>query len=604
MDTYEPGIEPERPTAPDAPEAPAWSAPSDVAMEEGTLAVPASSPNQGPAARGSSGRARWLIGGAVAVLAVVGAIAAAVILGAKPLPEAFRYLPADSVVVVELRPDLPGDQKQHLGNLLAHFPGFADQSSLEAKLDETFGRLVSSASGGSVDYTTRIKPLLAGPMVMAIGNDALAAMSSAGATDAGRGLFVATTTGTVSCDLVFGSSSAVETHRGVEIRSVQDNASCAMDGHFMLVGDTASIRAGLDAHADKKGLDTNGNFSAARSRLTGDQLGMVYLDGKATANLIQSAAPSAGLDAAVTASVPDWMVIGLQVVDDAIQVEVRSAAVAAPSLPSGVPTAPPAATSHFAPMLPGDTFGFVEVHGAGANIQRALATLKADASQAEMVDQVEKALAAAGGIENLAAWIEDVGVAAVPTDTGVGGVILIRGSDATAVTSRVAQVKNLLILASTGTDITVKDTDHGGVTVTTVDLGDLQSLLSGLGADAGVPIAGQRVAFSMASRDDVLILAVGDGVMDRVLDTGSGSSLASTSSYRRTVGLVGSPNDVEVYLAIDGLMGWVETQFPADMDITTWTTDIKPYLEHLAAFGEASLASDTGGSSRIVITVK
>lgn len=601
MDTYEPGIEPDGPATPDAP---AWSAPTDVVMEEGASAVAASSPNQGQAPAGRSGRARWLIGGTVAVLAVAGAIAAAVILGAKPLPEAFRYLPADSVVVIELRPDLPGDQKQHLGNLLAHFPGFADQSSLEAKLDETFGRLVSRASGGSVDYTTRIKPLLAGPMVMAIGNDALAAMSTGSAADAARGLFVATTTGTVSCDVVFGTSSAVETYRGVEIRSVQNDASCAVEGHYMLVGDTASILAGLDAHADKKGIDTSSAFSTARSRLTGDQLGMVYLDGKATANLLENAAPSAGIDAALTSSVPDWMVIGLQVVDDAIQVEVRTAAVAAPSLPSGVPTAPAAATSQFAPMLPGDTFGFVEVHGAGANIQRALATLKADASQAAMVDQIEQALAAAGGVDNLTAWIEDVGVAAVPTDAGVGGVIMVRGSDASAVASRLAQIKNLLILASTGTDITVKDADHGGVTVTTVDLGDLQSLLSGLGADTGVSLQGQRLAFSMATRDDVLILALGDGVMNRVLDTGSGSSLASSASYRRTVGLVGSPNDVEVYVAIDGLVGWAETQFPADMDITTWTTDIKPYLEHIAAFGEASLSNDTGGSSRIVITVK
>lgn len=549
-----------------------------------------------------SSRTRWAVGGSVAVLAIAGAVAAAMILGARPIPEALRYLPADSAVVVELRPDLPGDQRQHLGNFLAHFPGFADQSTLNAKLDDTFDRIVSEGSGGSVDYSTRIKPLLAGPMVAAMGLAGISELSG-GHGDA-QGLLVATTDGSATCDLVFGGSSALESHRGVELGSIRNNLACAVDGRFLLIGDETSIRAGIDAHIDRTGIDTNARFKTARDRLVGDQLGLVFLDGKALGGIVQGLATTAGLDAAIGANVADWMVVGLRVVDDAIQVELQGAPIAEPKLTGPVPTEPPPAKSHFAPMLPADTFGFVEAHGIGANLQRALAILKLDPNQADAVAQFEQALAAVGGIQNVASWIEDLGIAAVPTGDTVGGVILIRGTDAAAVSSRLAQLHNLLILASTGTDISVRDADRGGVTITSVDLGDLGSLLSGLGVDPGINESGTRFAFSMAVRDDVLLLGVGDGVIERVLDTTSGSSLSTTAAYGRVIALVGSPNDVEVYVAIDGLLAWVESRLPAQIDLTTWTREFKPYLEHLAALGEANITTDTGARSRLVITVK
>ena len=52
-----------------------------------------------PVAGAGRSRRRWVLGGAVAVAAVAGGIWAASFLGARPLPEALRYLPAGSVVV-------------------------------------------------------------------------------------------------------------------------------------------------------------------------------------------------------------------------------------------------------------------------------------------------------------------------------------------------------------------------------------------------------------------------------------------------------------------------------------------------------------------------
>ena len=105
----------------------------------GAPAVDVSASPESPVAAGPAGpatgvggsRARWLIGGGIAIAAVAALLLAAALVGARPLPEVFTYLPADSAVVVELRPELPGDQRQHLGNFLAHFPGFADQTILD-----------------------------------------------------------------------------------------------------------------------------------------------------------------------------------------------------------------------------------------------------------------------------------------------------------------------------------------------------------------------------------------------------------------------------------------------------------------------------------------
>ena len=78
------------------------------------------------------------------------------------------WTPADAVVYVEVRGDLPGDQRQNLGRFLAHFPGFADQASLETKLDETLDKLVNKASDGKHDWTKEIKPWFGGQVAVSM----------------------------------------------------------------------------------------------------------------------------------------------------------------------------------------------------------------------------------------------------------------------------------------------------------------------------------------------------------------------------------------------------------------------------------------------------
>src|SRR3954465_6779891 len=129
-------------------------------------------------ATGLSPRARWLIGGGAAVATGAAAIVAFMVLSARPVPEALKYVPGDSGAVAELRLDLPGDQLQHVGNLLAHFPGFKDQSTLPAKIDESLDRLVGAVTNGQQTHTARLKPWLAGPTFVGVGAPSAAASGS------------------------------------------------------------------------------------------------------------------------------------------------------------------------------------------------------------------------------------------------------------------------------------------------------------------------------------------------------------------------------------------------------------------------------------------
>lgn len=557
-----------------------------------------------PVAPPPQGRGRWIVAGFVVVAAIVGTIAAFLILGTKPLPEAYRYLPADSAVVLEFRPEFPGDQRQHLGNFLARFPGFADQSSFSDKLDQVLSRLVGQATDGQVDYWTQIKPLLAGPMVAGVDADDVGHMADGGT--AAFGLLVATTDGSATCDVVFGTSTEGETHREVAIRSVLHDLSCAVDGRFLLLGDMTSVKAGIDAQRDHTGLDGSSRFRSAREMLSGDQIALAYVDGAAFVGTLKELVPVGNAADSLTSMVPDWLVVGLRVEDDALQLEAHSPPMPAAAMASGVPTAAPPGTSAFATMIPADALGFIEAHGAGSSIQRAIARMEAEPNLAGAIEQLTGALTAVGGVTNVVGWIEDFGVAGIPTGDSVGAVVLIRGTDAAATAGRLAQLHNLLILASTGTDITLHDIDHDGVTITSVDIGDLDSVLGALGLESGGLDLGPtaRLSFSLAARDDILLLGIGEGVVERILDTSEAASISTTSAYRRVVELAGRKSDFAAYLALDAVLGWAEANLLNDADLETWSRDLKPYLDPLAGLGAAGTTTTTGGTGRLVITVK
>jgi hypothetical protein len=576
-------------TQPDTMPAPAMSSSEP-------LAAATTEPVLSAVGRPAASRTRWLIGGGLAVAAIAAIALAASFLAASPPPEVLKYVPADSAIVVELRPELPGDQRQHLGNLLAHFPGFEDQSTLDAKIDEVLERLTREASNGEIDYRTRVKPLLAGPMAISVTAEALDATMVGGNPD---GVLVAATTdGSATCESIFGRTGVSSTHRQVDIKTIDRELACALHRRYLLVGTVTTIEASLDARLDGTSIDADPTYRSARSELEGDQVASIFLDLDPVYDSLLDAVGTLGVP---VAEIPEglWVVLGVRLIDDAVIFDTYSP-VAASALPSGGPTSAPAAESRFAAKLPADTLGFVEVHGVGASIQQGLGALGGEPATADVLQALEDALQLLGGAGNLTGWIEDVAIAVVPTDDSVGAAVLIRGKDAEAATARLSQIRNLLILASTGTDITLSDSDHDGVTVTTVDFGDVSSVLGSMGIP-GAEVGRLEIAFAV--RDDVVVIAGGGGTVERILDVESGSSLATSGTYVRAIDLAGPRNNLQLFVALDATLTLAEGFLPA-AELETWTTELKPYLDHLAGIGVTSVTTDTTGRSRVVITIK
>jgi hypothetical protein len=573
---------------------------------------PVAPPTQAGAVAGMS-RGRWLIAGGVTAVAVVIAVGAAILLGGRPVPEALTYVPADSAVVAELRMDLPGDQLQKVGNLLAHFPGFKDQTTLSQKLDESFERIARGASNGSVDYQTQIKPWLAGPLFAASG----AAPANG---DRESFLLVATTDGTPTCDAAL---KAIGNGRGPSpaplasptagsdgvVTTLDGAFACARDGRFGLLGSTAMVRAGLAAHAQHHGMDTNTAYRTARDTLGGDRLATIYLSKAAmSAGPMASDLPLAsGELAAALGRVPDWAIGGVSAEDDALVADLVTASIPAATAPPGspLPTLPPAHKSRIAPLLPGDTVALVDAHGIGTGLQIGLAQLRADPRLGESLGQVDTTLQALGGVGGLVGWIDDAGIAVVPDGSSVTGGVILLAPDETTASSKAQQLKGLLGIFAIGGKAQIRQETIAGVDVTVLDIVDIGGLLGGVPGAPSLPVPlppGQPVSVAFASKADALLVGP-EAFVKRVLETQSGSTLAESAAYMHALKRAPAENLSQVYVGTAPLLALGEELLP-DAEVVAFDSDIKPYVEPFDAILVTTTMDRGGVHVRLVATVK
>lgn len=539
-----------------------------------------------------AGRGRWLVAIGVAGVAVAAIVAAVLLLGGRQTPEALRYVPADAVIVAELRLELPGDQLQKVGNLLAHFPGFADQSTLGLKLDEAGDRILGSLSNGELSYTADLKPWVGGPAYAALrGLDA----SGAGPEQA-TGLVVATTNGAVGCDAVLEDRpTTTETHRGLELRVLADGqGACVADGRFVLLGDPASVRAGLDAHAEGNGVETTERYRAARAALGGDQLATLFVSGEAVSLATDlPGMPPVGPTGLGGASLPDWSIVGVRAEDDALVVDALSAPLPTPSAGPSLLSLPPAHASELLAHVPGDAMVYAELQGASAMLLNALAVLREDPTLGPQLGEIDQVLTAFGGAERLLGWADEAALLirsgeAAPLEDLHAGVLLLAPDAATAA-DRVAAYRSLLGLAALGGGLDVSTATVEGIEITTVSV-----------AEGGAPGIG-ALRFSFAARDRLVVVGLDAAFIRDVLFAG-GRTLAEVPEYETTTARSLSPALASVYLSIDGLVATARANLPPEA-LDSFDADVQPYLTpfdglHLTA------VEDAGASRlRIVLSV-
>ncbi len=591
--------------APDVAAAPDLAAaPPEAADGAATGAVdgPPGSPAAAVAGRFSA-RARWLIAGAV-IAAVVGVTAlAAALLGGRSTPPALGYVPADSVLLLELRPELAGDQRANLGKLLSVFPGFKDQSSLDEKISETFQLLVDRASDGGLDYRAEVEPLLDGPLYVALRDVPLTDLLSP------RFLVVLTTDGTRECgEIAPDRPTSTVVHDGHELVVGTDpegfGFACTLDGRFGLVGDEASVRDALDTMRDGGGLVETESFRAAQAALPADRLGSLVVDVGALLGLLAEADPTAlplsGLDAA---ALPDWLAMSVRAESDALVSELSAPIVEPGASAGGAPASGPARVSDLADVLPATTIAAFEAHDLGAGIVAGLDAVRADPGTADEIRQFEAAAALFGGIDGLTGWIGDTAVA-VTLDKGTPTAgIVVRATDAAAARSMLDSIRNIVLLAGGASGLGLEEVDHDGTTITLLDIGDWSELLGPTGGSGANPGLEGRAVIAWAIRDDLVVAGVGESFVVSVLDSGAGDSLADSERYRRALALAGPENDGQGYVDLAAIIAFVGDGLEGD-EAREWEADIAPWVEPLDGLAFATGRDEGLTRSRIVMTVR
>jgi hypothetical protein len=138
---------------------------------------PGGSPTSADRPGRRAGLLRWGVALTVTVLVAGTASAGAILLASGATTSAIEgWIPSGTVAYLEARADLPGDQRQNVGNILATFPGFRDQSSLDAKINQALDQALQKTG---ISWTADLEPWVAGEVGVAVTRDLLDAAAAA-----------------------------------------------------------------------------------------------------------------------------------------------------------------------------------------------------------------------------------------------------------------------------------------------------------------------------------------------------------------------------------------------------------------------------------------
>lgn len=570
-----------------------WTPPRQVAPEDIT---PPPAIRVEPPRRG--GTLRWAIALLVTVLVVAVGFAAAVLLAGQSAPSNLvGYVPADSVVYGELRLDLPGDQRQKLGQFLSKFPGFADQAILDTKLDEVLDRFVRTATGDAQNYMTKIKPWFGGEVAFSLGQP-----PSTNIRDDARGLLIVSLTDPVKARAWFDEVSAgmpktTESYNGTELvlgGAGTMKSAFGIAGAAMLLGDEASVKQAVDTKG-AGAFASDARFRSAGAAFDGDSIGSVYVDLRRYLEWVIKQAQAHGtnlgltLDETYLKKVPEWVALRLRARGDGIAIEA-----AAPRTETKVPQQDRA--SRIAPHLPPSTIAAVEGHEIGATVLEALDLYRKNPGTAAAFKQVDQAASMLGGFDAILGWIEDGTLVVTRNGTAIDGGLVFTSKDRAAGERLLTTLRSFVVLAGGQSGITVRDVAHGDVTISIVDVRDLRDLAT-MANIPNLPIGG-RFQLAYASTADLIVFGPGDGFVKAVLDAGPGASLADDARYKSLMDRVGANNLGSTYLDLTAVRELLEPLLVKSPEaMAAYTRDVKPYLLPLDAFIEANVVD--GDRSRL-----
>ncbi len=558
---------------------------------------------------GGRNRGRWIAALLVTALIVAAGIAAVFFVTGQSAPSAIvGYAAPGSVVYGEVRLDLPGDQRQKLGQFLSKFPGFADQSTLEVKLDDVLDRVVRAASEDEQDWTTKIKPWFGGQLGFSVGElphpdtpEQARVLVIASVTDAAR---ARAWFDELTADVEKSSATQGDVPLTLFGTGEQRGAMALADDRVMLLGDEASVRAAIDSDG-KSDFVNDDRFKEALASAEGDNLGYAYddtqryLDWATQLPELMSAGPMP-LTELTRDLIPAWALFRLQARGDALAAEVIAPHAA-------VTAADENRVGALAQHVPPSTFMLLDAHDYGASLLELTARLRADPTIAEEFEQVDEALGVVGGDQGLLGWMGDAGIAVARNGgAGVHGGLVFRPTDRADAERLLTTLRSFASLGGEQMGVTVREETYSGATVTIIDLGDLRELAEqGQALPPGMELPEGRLEIAYAATDDVVVIGMGSSFVRAVLDAGPGPSLADDSRYQGLLERVGTENLGSAYLDVTAARELAETLGATDPEgFAAYERDVKPYLVPLDALVQATVLDDGRDRSTLIITVK
>ncbi len=216
----------------------------------------------------------------IALVTLLGLTAAAVVAGylflfAASTDRAAALAPANSAFYINVFLQPSSGQQMNLSGLIGRLPGFADDASLDEKVDQVVQNLLS---GTGIDYREQVKPWLGNQVAIA------GWPGGEGVTDAEPVLIAevkdAGAARAAVTDLVAegGAAFTAETYQDVEIQSSAD-AAYAFVGEMLVVGPSAAtIQPVIDVERGAESLADQPAFTDTMDELEPDHLAAMYLD--------------------------------------------------------------------------------------------------------------------------------------------------------------------------------------------------------------------------------------------------------------------------------------------------------------------------------------
>ncbi len=214
----------------------------------------------------------------IALVTLLGLTAGSIVAGYLLLlsgsPDRLAALaPAGTAAYVNLYLSPSVGQQLNLEALIGRLPGFADEASLDAKVDQIIGNLLA---GTGIDYEADVKPWLGDQLAVAAwpGSDGasevvvlVAVKDAEAAADAVSGLIGDETTEPVS-----------ETYRGIDVRTSGDTAVAVVDDVLVIGPLAESLQPVIDVAGGAGSLGGLAAFGEAMARVPSDHLASVFVN--------------------------------------------------------------------------------------------------------------------------------------------------------------------------------------------------------------------------------------------------------------------------------------------------------------------------------------